>query len=241
MSDIRNYQAGDSLRQIHWKLSSKTDDLVVRQYAHNSEKQVVIFCDTASRFETQESGGKSSPYAKDCNEFVVDGVIEVALALAEEALRRAGTAVTLVWFDSRSTDNQCLVRLESPADLDVYFRLFATAPITQTPLTVGHLAASSLSGTDSASVYLVSGAINQALAASIAQIPISADVGVELYTYIPLEKVREEARSSYSQQTEAALSEIAKQGVSIQDARSNDLFHRPTFSTQFKEVRNREN
>lgn len=31
--DIREYRSGDSIRQIHWKLSGKLDDIMIREKA----------------------------------------------------------------------------------------------------------------------------------------------------------------------------------------------------------------
>ena len=46
-SDVRDYVPGDSVRSIHWKLSSKTQDIKVRQYSSAENKHVYVFCDMA--------------------------------------------------------------------------------------------------------------------------------------------------------------------------------------------------
>lgn len=40
--ELRQYQSGDSLKSVHWKLSSKYDDLVVKEPSHPITKQFVI-------------------------------------------------------------------------------------------------------------------------------------------------------------------------------------------------------
>ena len=47
IGDIRDYMQGDSLKSIHWKLSSKTDDLQVKEYNTNTARSVYILCDFA--------------------------------------------------------------------------------------------------------------------------------------------------------------------------------------------------
>ncbi len=47
VSDIRDYVPGDSIRSIHWKLSSKTQDIKVKQYSSAENKRVYVFCDMA--------------------------------------------------------------------------------------------------------------------------------------------------------------------------------------------------
>ena len=46
-TDIREYVPGDSVRDIHWKLSSKTQDLMVKQYSSVEDRHVYVFCDLA--------------------------------------------------------------------------------------------------------------------------------------------------------------------------------------------------
>ena len=43
--DLREYRAGDSLRSIHWKLSSKKDELVVRETLEPRQAEVVLTYD----------------------------------------------------------------------------------------------------------------------------------------------------------------------------------------------------
>lgn len=53
---IREYRAGDSLKHIHWKLSSKVQDLQVNEYNPNTGKNVYVFCD----FSLLESEAQSA-------------------------------------------------------------------------------------------------------------------------------------------------------------------------------------
>ncbi len=50
VSDIRDYRIGDPLKGIHWKLSSKSDDLIVKDYNTGTSNQTVVFCDMAPHF-----------------------------------------------------------------------------------------------------------------------------------------------------------------------------------------------
>ncbi|NMA95819.1 MAG: DUF58 domain-containing protein [Clostridiales bacterium] len=46
ISDIRQYEYGDSLKRIHWQISSKYQDLYVKEYETSSAPKVHIFLDT---------------------------------------------------------------------------------------------------------------------------------------------------------------------------------------------------
>ena len=50
ISDIRDYRIGDSLKSIHWKLSSKSEDFIVRDYDSGTTRRTYIFADMAARF-----------------------------------------------------------------------------------------------------------------------------------------------------------------------------------------------
>ncbi len=50
VSDIRDYRMGDSLKSIHWKLSSKAEELIVKEHNTGTSDQTVIFCDMAAHY-----------------------------------------------------------------------------------------------------------------------------------------------------------------------------------------------
>ena len=106
-NDLRAYMNGDSLKRIHWKLSSKSQELIVRNYSGNAGKRVYILCDLEKRYENQEDAQVSEniktlreprpEYADIIDESLADLVIENALAAAKRELR-ADSDITLVWL-----------------------------------------------------------------------------------------------------------------------------------------------
>ena len=50
VSDIREYRSGDSLKSIHWKLSSKSETFIVKDYNTGTSNQTVVFCDLTPHF-----------------------------------------------------------------------------------------------------------------------------------------------------------------------------------------------
>lgn len=56
-SDIRDYMPGDPVRDIHWKLSSKTEEIKLRQFVSNEKKHTYIFCDFARAAAVPENDG----------------------------------------------------------------------------------------------------------------------------------------------------------------------------------------
>ena len=50
VADIRDYMPGDSLKSIHWKLSSKSEEFIVNDYNTGSADVSYIFCDMSAHF-----------------------------------------------------------------------------------------------------------------------------------------------------------------------------------------------
>jgi hypothetical protein len=43
--DVRDYRLGDALRDVHWKLSSKAEELLVKDYSSGASGRTIIYCD----------------------------------------------------------------------------------------------------------------------------------------------------------------------------------------------------
>ncbi len=51
--DVRDYRLGDALKDIHWKLSSKAEELLVRDYSSGASNRTIVYCDLAAPFPTE--------------------------------------------------------------------------------------------------------------------------------------------------------------------------------------------
>ncbi|MFY9295117.1 MAG: DUF58 domain-containing protein [Caldicoprobacterales bacterium] len=70
ISDIRQYRFGDPLKKIHWKLSSKFQDLLVKNYETDTQPEILFFIETS--------------YSEDkdiINYHIEDQIIECATAV----------------------------------------------------------------------------------------------------------------------------------------------------------------
>ena len=65
VSDIRDYRSGDSLKSIHWKLSSKSETFIVKDYNTGTSNQTVVFCDLAPHFPDEPPAKKAAVTAAD--------------------------------------------------------------------------------------------------------------------------------------------------------------------------------
>lgn len=99
---LRDYVSGDSLKQIHWKLSSKRQKLIVKEASLPVEKSLLIFWDKNAR----EASGKE-----------IDAMAECMVSLCQSILQQ-GISFTAGWtegampvFETIDTDAQLLAAI----------------------------------------------------------------------------------------------------------------------------------
>ncbi len=109
LSHIREYMDGDVLKTVHWKLSAKQDELMVKVLEDNSNSNVAIISDLNCYF---------NDYDKD--NLAVDGVIESCLAVAYRKL--ADSCGSNIHF--YSSEHKKIIRQEVK-DENSFERLFS--------------------------------------------------------------------------------------------------------------------
>ena len=89
VSHIRDYIEGDNINSVHWKLSSKKDDLIVKVYDRPNDNNILIIADMqAHEFEDA-----------DLYEDSGDAVVEASLAIALKCVYEGKSSV-LYWYDT---------------------------------------------------------------------------------------------------------------------------------------------
>ena len=58
--DTRYYRQGDLLKNIHWKLSAKADDLLVKEFSMPADQSVEIYLDMGE-LEAEQPKAKKAP------------------------------------------------------------------------------------------------------------------------------------------------------------------------------------
>lgn len=192
VSDVREYRMGDTLKSIHWKLSSKAEELIVRDYNAGSTDVTYVFCDLSAHFPDQ-APKKTSPFFgkgnevpekidvselicdeayEDMNEYCTDGTIELAISVVMRELR-AGREVCLVWFDERSDVGAFAFELHDVNDFDQIFRLFSTSAILPAKMNVARLSAL-VSDIQDAKQFYVIPTLDDATVTSLCSLPGTA-------------------------------------------------------------------
>lgn len=216
MSDIREYRRGDSLRSVHWKLSSKSEELIVREYARNAKQQMIIFCDTAKRYADNDKRFES-----DVNELACDAVVEAALALVRENLVE-GRASTLVWFDDRINGEVGVSKITSQYEFEQIYRLFATSPIVETMARV-HDLTKYVTENGAAEFVYVTGCVDTETIAGItsasgARADSAGNNSVSVWGFVPYQKVLPEYKEKLADMVNACCYELSKCGIGYVNA-----------------------
>lgn len=125
IAEIREYLPGDQMKNIHWKLSSKSDELQVKHYNMNSGRTVYIFCDVAARFDKKND----TAYDEDINEYGIDGAVELAVAVASREMADGNTCI-LAWKDARDENGARICSCHDNEEFLNVLKLFSTAPVS---------------------------------------------------------------------------------------------------------------
>lgn len=114
---VREYEEGDLLKHVHWKLSAKHDELMVRQTEQNLGSSAIIMTDLHSiATENEEDDMRAA-----------DAAVEAALALTRKIIEDGRTALN-IYRTHDGTINA--FPAEKPEDYERLLAMFAVLPIT---------------------------------------------------------------------------------------------------------------
>ena len=214
LSDIRNYRIGDHMKTIHWQLSSKTQELMVKEFAMNSGKTVYIFADMNRAFDTSED----SIFENDINEYAADGIVELALAAASRELHE-GNGVTMLWYDERVEMGMQTVTLQTPADLSRMYKTFATTPLLGKRHELASLAVLA-EETQNVSMVFVTSDLSTSLAEGVISVASAfgniREKGAMSTIYFDVSsKVREDKKDDFEDRCHTVRMQLESNGIAV--------------------------
>jgi len=89
VSDVRKYQYGDSLKRIHWKLTAKTTDIMVKKFESTSQTNSIMLLDL-----------QRNPFSSGENIVLEDKLIESIVAVLYYCLSK-WIPVNLVYYSEK--------------------------------------------------------------------------------------------------------------------------------------------
>lgn len=92
--DIRNYANGDSLNRVHWKLSAKEDELLVKEFSHPITKDNCILLEIHK-------------FANDNERCNLNGVFEMAYAIGNLACAKE-KEISFVFYSEKNKELRCI-------------------------------------------------------------------------------------------------------------------------------------
>ena len=115
---VRKYEDGDLMKHVHWKLTAKHDELMVKQMEQNLGSSAVIVTDIHAISDSEDE-----------NMRVADACAEAALALTRKIISDGRSAVNVYRTNDKQTD---ILSAEKPEDYEQLVSIFAVLPITET-------------------------------------------------------------------------------------------------------------
>lgn len=116
-ASVRKYEDGDLMKHVHWKLSAKHDELMVKQSEQNLGSSALIITDLHEISEDEEINMKAA-----------DAAVETALALTRKIITDGRTAVNIYRAADGSAD---IMNAEKNDDYERLVSIFAVLPITK--------------------------------------------------------------------------------------------------------------
>ena len=109
---IRDYQPGDKLRSIHWKLTAKTDEMMVR------EQSLPLGCPVDFYLDLYQPAGHHGRKHETKRDSYLQIIASISHSLVLEGCRHH-----VIWFDSQRNDI-CRYRIEKEENIyEMLFRL----------------------------------------------------------------------------------------------------------------------
>lgn len=93
---IREYQPGDKIRSIHWKLSAKEDELMVKEYQETVSCPVLLFLDMTEQKERKVKAWKKDLKGKE-------QLLTVLLSLSCSMVQNSCSHF-VIWYDEAEKD-----------------------------------------------------------------------------------------------------------------------------------------
>lgn len=110
MSSIRDFREGDSVKSIHWKVSAKVDELIVKEFDNSGDTHVVVFIDNYEKL-----------YRYDVDRRLEDKVADIGFSIINYYLNQG----IPVLFQSQAKGSLVEIEGKYRSDIKPFLEAFA--------------------------------------------------------------------------------------------------------------------
>ena len=108
LKDVRKYVYGDTLKKVHWKLSAKLNEIMIKEFENTTESSVLIIPDF-----------RKNEYTIEQNTVIEDKILESTIAVVNYCLNK-WIPVDIICYSKEALE----IKAANPADFsDVYNNL----------------------------------------------------------------------------------------------------------------------
>ena len=107
---LRDYEEGDSIKSIHWKLSAKTDNLIIKEYENPGDNKLVLFLDN-----------NMDLFKTDVNRRLEDKIVDIGLSLINYSLEEN----IKIELNTKNSTTPIKVEGQSISDLKPFLEVLA--------------------------------------------------------------------------------------------------------------------
>lgn len=148
-SHVREYAMGDIFQMIHWKLTAKHDELMVKQYDTNEERRAVVLCNFSHGTATPSGILKQS-----------DAVVETAVSISMSLMR---SGVKTIVDTGTVEAGQC--EISDKASFEQFYEKMSVLPLKLAALDINQQIAKYLSY-DMAALFVITPVLNEGIMSS---------------------------------------------------------------------------
>lgn len=116
-SHVREYRSGDIIQMVHWKLTAKQDELMIKQFDSVNDRRALILCGFS---------GEGDVLAR------TDGVIETAIAFVSKALKMGINSSV----EFGSSGSAVITNMQ---EFDSFYEMMTVLPAISEPFDVSYL------------------------------------------------------------------------------------------------------
>ena len=174
-NSLREYREGDSIRHIHWKMTAKQDELVVKQFEQSVNNSAVVFSDFSASFPEKAE--------KDGNYFtrrMLDAVLETGLAVTKQILLD-GNSVINCWQGAGGSEKYELTEFAHYSYLYGVFTVLPQMPSEKSFAELIELFSPEIK--EHHTIYLITPELDEKLLQTLEETGLAMREGVSIITF----------------------------------------------------------